>query len=334
MSELFADVASLLAAHGIDAAEQLLTTNGFSGARHASLKQDRERYILKRLRYDDDWIMRVTHDDGYREAAFAVSPILTRLPAGVVTPSLGASYDGDGRAILMRDISESLLPDAALVPSSTMNVILAGVAELHAEFWDDPMLNARVPWCAVSDRLTLLRRETGEMLIREGRDFGIARGWDAFDRQAPERISAVVAELHADMTPLTLLLGGFPQTLLHGDLKIGNFGVAGRTLWMFDWSSVMVGCVAIDLALLLTMNSSVLPWTLDETIERYAGHLEQALGADRFAAARWPEQRAAMVLCGLVYYGWGKALDAEAGRPDELRWWCGGALEAARAFGL
>ena len=84
----------------------------------------------------------------------------------------------------------------------------------------------------------------------------------------------------------------------------------------------------------LTMNSSVLPWTLDETLERYAAHLERTLGAERFAAARWWQQRAAIMLCGLVYYGWGKALDAETGRPDELRWWCDGAMAAVEALDL
>ena len=334
MSDLFADGASLLAAYGISAAEQPMITSGYSGARHSSFVQGDERYVLKRLRYDDDWLMRVTNDTAHREAAFAVSPMVERLPAGVVTPSLGASYDGDGRAILMRDISELLLPDAVVVPPATMDMIFARIAEMHATFWDDPMADASVPWCGVADRLTLLSRKTGEMLAREGRDFGIERGWDAFDRLAPPPISDLVRALHADMTPLLRILDAFPNTLLHGDLKVGNFGVDDETLWMFDWSSVMVGCAAVDLALLLTMNSSVLPWGLDETIERYAAHLERALGAERFAVARWPAQRDVMMLSGLVYYGWGKALDAAAGRADELRWWCDGAASAVVRFGL
>ena len=333
MSELFPDVASLLAAHGIAGEEAPMITGGFSGARHSSLAQAGQRYVLKRLRYDDDWLMRLTHDTGCREAAFAASAIAMRLPAGVATPSLGASYDGDGRAILMRDIADLLLPDAVVVPARTMGMILAQIAEMHAAFWDDPMDAACVPWCGVADRLTLLSRKTGEMLAREGRDFGIERGWDAFDRLAPPPISDLVRALHADMTPLLRILDAFPNTLLHGDLKVGNFGVDDETLWMFDWSSVMVGCAAVDLALLLTMNSSVLPWGLDETIERYAAHLERALGAERFAVARWPAQRDVMMLSGLVYYGWGKALDAAAGRADELRWWCEGAASAAGRFG-
>lgn len=334
MSELFPDVASLLAAHGITGEEAPMITGGFSGARHSSLGQAGQRYVLKRLRYDDDWLMRLTHDTGYREAAFAASAIAMRLPAGVATPSLGASYDGDGRAILMRDIADLLLPDAVVVPARTMAMILARIAEMHAAFCDDPMDAARVPWCGVADRLTLLSRETGDMLVRVGRDFGIERGWDAFDRLAPKPVAALVRRISEDMAPLLHVLNAFPLTLLHGDLKIGNFGVDDDTLWMFDWSSVMIGPVAVDLALFLTMNSSVLPWTLDETVERYAAHLERALGAHRFASARWPEQRDATMLCGLVYYGWGKALDAEAGRPDELRWWCEGAAAAARRFGL
>jgi hypothetical protein len=53
----------------------------------------------------------------------------------------------------------------------------------------------------------------------------------------------------------------------------------------------------------------------------------------RFGDAQWPVQAHALAVSGLLLYGWGKALDAEAGRPDELRWWCERAAEAARAFG-
>ncbi len=334
MSELYPDVASLFAEHGIDAPEQPMPNAGLSGARHTSIVQDGRRYVLKRLRLGDDWLMRLTGDAAYREAQFAVSPLATRLPPRVHVPTLGASHDDDGRAILMDDITPLLLPDARVVPADAMDAILRRFADLHAAFWDDPLADADVAWCAPRHRISLLGPGTGEMLVREGRDFGVARGWRLFETLVPPETADLARGLAADMTPLLAALESLPQTLLHGDLKIANFGWDVDSLSLLDWAMVMRGPVAIDLAMFLTMNSSILPWTLDEALDRYAAHLERALGAERFAAARWWQQNATLMLCGLLYYGWGKALDAESGRPDELRWWCEGAMAAVDALGL
>ena len=334
MNDLYPDVQSLLAAHGVSGAEAPIASGGLSGAHLSRIESGGQCYILKHLRLEEDWLMRVTGDAAYREAQFAVSPLATRLPLGVRTPSLGASFDEEGRAILMHDITAILLPDAHVVPTEAMDGILGRFADLHAAFWDDPMADANIVWCAARHRISLLGPGTGEMLIREGKDFGITRGWRAFETLVPPAVADLERRLARDMTPLLATLQSLPQTLLHGDLKIANFGWDGDTLSLLDWAMVMRGPVAIDLAMYLTMNSSVLSWTLDETLERYAAHLERALGAERFAPARWWQQRAAIMLCGLVYYGWGKALDAEAGRPDELRWWCDGALAAVDALDL
>jgi hypothetical protein len=101
-------------------------------------------------------------------------------------------------------------------------------------------------------------------------------------------------------------------------------------VWLLDWALVTRAPVAVELAWFLAVNSGRLPESLDATLDRYAVHLERALGAHRWPQARWREQRAVVFLSGLLMYGWGKALDAEGGRPDELRWWCEGALEAAK----
>lgn len=334
MNDLYSNVPAMLAAHGVSGAEAPIASGGLSGAHLSRIEASGQRYILKRLRLDDDWLMRVTGDAAYREAQFAVSPLATRLPPGVRAQSLGASFDDDGRAILMHDITDILLPDAQIVPAAAMDAMLRRFADLHVAFWDDPMADANIAWCAARHHISLLGPGTGEMLVREGRDFGITRGWQAFEQLVPRAVADLERRLTRDMTPLLAILQSLPQTLLHGDLKIANFGWDGDTLSLLDWAMVMRGPVAIDLAMFLTMNSSVLPWTLDETLERYASHLERALGAERFAAARWWQQRAAIMLSGLVYYGWGKALDAEAGRPDELRWWCDGALAAVVALDL
>jgi Ser/Thr protein kinase RdoA (MazF antagonist) len=140
--------------------------------------------------------------------------------------------------------------------------------------------------------------------------------------------------LFADMSPLVQALASLPRTLVHGDLKLANMGVDGDILWLFDWADVSRAPVALEIAWFLAVNSSRLPRSLDATLDHYATQLQRALGDERLAEAQWPAQRGAAMVCGLLMYGWGKALDAETGRPDELRWWCEGALEAQKVLRL
>ena len=93
-------------------------------------------------------------------------------------------------------------------------------------------------------------------------------------------------------------------------------------MWLIDWAMTLVAPPAVELGWFLAINSRRLPVSLDEVMRRYAEN-----------AAIPPEHRARhdalTVLCGLLLRGWRKALDAEAGEPDELRWWCDRAEEAA-----
>jgi len=335
MAFMYPDVASLLRANGISAAESPLgVTGGFSGSSLTSLEQGGERYILKRMRSAGDWIMRVTSDTSCREAQLAASPLLERLPERVRVPSLGASRDGDGWLLLMRDISPLMLPDDGIVEPRVLQVILRAAAELHARFWDDPLTDAR-PWLTgTRERLLLLSPATGAALAADGVEFGIVGGWQAFERRTPRDAARLAARLFADITPLLDVLDSLPATLVHGDLKFGNAGIDGDVLWLIDWALAVRAPVAVEIAWFLGVNSSRLPWPLDDTINSYALMLDAVLGAARFESAAWERQRAAIFVCGLLMYGWGKALDAEAGRPDELRWWCEGAIAGARTLGL
>ncbi len=328
------DADSLLRAHGIDAPESPLAHNGFSGARLSSIVQAGERYVLKRMRYADDWIMRVTNDVACREAQFAASSLPERLPPGLTVPTLGAARDGDGYALLMRDVSHALLPESGIVSSATMDAVLQRLAEMHAAFWDDPLSDAPVDWLDANLRSMMLSPSTGHMLVEEGNDFGMARGWEMFERFATPDAARTTRALFEDAAPLNALLASLPRTLIHGDAKLANMAPeADGTLWLLDWALVSHAPVAFELAWFLTVNSSRLPWPLDGTIERYAGHLERALGRERFVLADWPRQQAAIALSGLLLGGWMKALDHEAGRPDELAWWCERATTATRGLG-
>lgn len=326
------DVPSLLASHGITGTDVPFASNGYSGARITAIEHEGARYLLKRVRLADDWIMQVVGDTACREARFAVSPLVARLPQRVRTPTLGAARDGDGFALLMRDIAPLLLPDDGPIPARTADIVLTALAEMHAAFWDDAT-DAGFDLSLTPGRITMTGPPVGAMLLDRGIDIGFARGWQRFDALAPSSVARVIRRLLEDPAPLLDLLARLPRTLLHGDAKFGNMGVDGDVLWLFDWAIVLRAPVAFELAWVLAVNSSRLPWSLDETIERYRAHLERALGATRFSDADWPAQQAATMLVGLMLYGWGKALDADAGRPQELAWWCEGAADALRRFG-
>jgi hypothetical protein len=86
----------------------------------------------------------------------------------------------------MDDITPLLLPDAQVVPADAMDAILRRFADLHAAFWGDPLADAGVAWCAPRPRISLLGRGTGEMLVREGPDFGVAAA-GVFETLVPPR---------------------------------------------------------------------------------------------------------------------------------------------------
>lgn len=328
MTALAPDLTTLLRAHGLDGArEHPLSGGGYTGAGISRIQRGDERYVVKRSRCAEDWVRRLTGDATCREAEFAVSPLVARLPASVRVATVGATHDGDAWALLMRDISPLLLPEER-ISNERLDAILAAVAAMHAAFWDDPLDGAGVGWCGIAERLSLLSPRTGEMLVAEGNDFGLAEGWRVFDRIAPPAARDLARRLRDDVTPLVRLIESLPPTLLHGDLKAANMGLEGDTLWLLDWTMVSRAPVALDISWLIAVNSGLLPPRLDDVFDAYARHLERALGRERIAAARWPEQRAGAMLCGLMMYGWGKALDAVAGYPEELRWWCEGALAA------
>ena len=327
------DVETLLRAHGITAPEIAFSHNGYSGARITRIEQGGRRYVLKRVRVEEDWIMRVVGDKESREAQIAASSLPAQLPASIGMPTLGASHDGDGWALLMSDIVSLLLPDSGIVPNETLDRVLAAMADLHTTFWDAEIHQTTVTFLAARDWLRIVSPTTGDTLVREGRDFGLARGWRLFDELAPAAASVLARRLFADMTPLIDLLAPLPQALLHGDFKFGNVGIDSDRVWLIDWAGAMRAPVAVELTWFLAVNSSRLPCSLDETIERYRNTLKDRLGQQRLSAAAWETQFHALAIIGLLMYGWGKALDAEAGRPDEFRWWCARAVDAARDLG-
>jgi hypothetical protein len=332
--QLAPDVATLLREHGLGGAvERPAPGGGYTGSTMTIVEQGGRRFWLKRISGEPDWIRRATDDRDCREALIAISPLLDRMPPEVDAPFIGAARDGDGFALLLRDVP--VIPDdGSALDEAALDAILAAAASLHAVFWDDDLEDPAFPMYPPIDRVLMLTPALGESLTAQGIDFGIARGWRVFHERAPARAVRLVDALLEDPSPLAAMLDALPVTLAHGDLKVSNIAVDGTRVSFIDWQGATYAPVAVELAWFLSVNSSRLPLAFEEILKRYGRMLRSRLGERRWQDVQWEAQLGLVAICGLLMYGWGKALDAEAARPAELAWWCERAAVAADRFGL
>jgi hypothetical protein len=196
------------------------------------------------------------------------------------------------------------------------------MAALHAQFWgwtDDasllPRTHRHLFSCQTNIDTELARPDPAPIPQIMG------SGWRRF--AATSAVAGPVGELRRNPWPVVDALGGLPQTLLHGDWKMGNLGSHpdGRTI-LLDWAIPGQGCGTSELAWYLALNAARLPHPKDDAIAAYRAALERH-GID--TASWWDAAVDLALLGGLVQCGWEKAL----GDRGELAWW-----EEAAARGL
>jgi hypothetical protein len=312
--------------------EEPFPNDGWSGATLSLLRRGDDRFVLKRDSLARDWIARATADGPVlREAWFAAHG--PALPSPVRAPYLGAGVDRDEYGILMPDLSDILFDWDAPIPVATLDRVLAGLAAMHTGSWSGETGPATGPWCPIRERVTLICRASLERSgpARDAVGDRILPGWDAFDRGASAAARDLLNSLGDDPQPLLDALGRQPSTLIHGDLKLANVGLApDGSIAMVDWQMVAVAPVAIELGWFLVSNVASLPLPPAEILRRYRSNLTGDLGLDDDGVD-------AAILVGLLLRGWRKGADAAAGltlasgasAADDLAWWCSRALEAA-----
>lgn len=324
----------LLREHGLaDVPEEPFPNDGWSGASMTLLRRGGgDGYVLKRDSLARDWIARATRDGPVlREAWFAAAGPTG--PGALRNPALGGAFDpatGES-AVLMPDLRGVLFDWNTVLPVEHLDRVLGALAELHAYPWlASGDLPPRAPWCPLPERVALICRSSLERAgpARDAVAERLLPGWDRFDRHASPGAREVIAALSADPTPLVRALDRQPATLIHGDLKLANAGIAADgTVVVVDWQMVMVAPVAIELGWFLVSNVNALPLPADAVLDRYWA----VSGTD---AAR---QDDLAILVGLLLRGWRKGFDADAGitlgsgvtARDDLAWWCERAVEAA-----
>ena len=324
----------VLEAHGLlGVTEEPMQTDGWSGARMTRLvRQDGARFVIKRDSLALDWIARVTDDDPELREALLVRAA-PALPAPVQLPHLAVARDGQEIALLMPDLTGTLLRWEAPVDLATVDRVLAALGALHRDPWP-AQLPPAFPWTDLRKRVLLLTRRSAATYEAAGMPVGerFRLGWDAFDRQVAPPVRALIDSLTADPEPLFEALARLPDAGLHGDLKLGNVGLEpDGTVWMIDWQMTIAAPIAVELGWFLVCNVAGLPLPPDDVLERYRVLADFALDE------AWGAQRDLAVLVGLLLRGWRKGFDAEAGvvtaagsaAASDLAWWGSQALGAA-----
>ena len=310
--------------------QPLTSSDSKSGGSLERVVIDGERYIVKLIHVDDDWIMRCTGDLRCRPLLMCTSGLIDRLPPCLDTATVGVAVglgrNGWGGALLMHDRSDWLVPEGdAPVPLEQHLRFLDHMAELHATFWgweDDVGLTPYTNrWAFFSSHLAVVEAALGSV---GGVPAITAQGWQRFEERAGA-VGRFVLSLREDPSPLASRLAQTPSTLIHGDFKFGNLGTGpeGQTL-LIDWAVPGQAPAAAELGWYLSINAARLPQPKEDAIEAYAASLSKR-GID--LGGWWDTQLTLGLLGAVVQFGWEKALGDDA----ELEWWLDRA-ERARAL--
>lgn len=315
--------------HGATLREPFFTSDSKSGSAFERVVIDGESLIVKHVHIDDDWTMRFNGDVGCHPAQVWRAGLMDVLPEridhGVVAVASGLGRNRWGAAILMRDMSDAMVPPGDDVLTAEQHAtFLDDLAALSARMWNWTDEVGLVPlssrWSWFNPASLSIEAEHGwpEPVPRIAAD-----GWERFAGRVPARVLAVIDELRRDPSPLVNAARRTPLTFLHGDWKLGNLGTAsdGRTV-LIDWTYPGEGPCCFDLTWYLAVNRARMPESKEAAIEAFRRSLESH-GVD--TAGWFDAQLALCLLGGLTIFGWEKAL----GDDDELAWWCNHAIEGA-----
>lgn len=331
MRRLASSVDELLA--GAERREPFINPDGRSSAVFERVWIAGVAHIVKYAHPDHDFTMRVSGDIGGRTARAWAAGLLDSAPDlidhAIVGAALGSGRNRWGSALLMRDVSDELLPIGDVpIPADRHASFVDHLAGFCAASWgwrDDPLsgvgllpYEARWAWfghAAIDGERALNWPEAAPRVAEEG--------WRRFDERAPQDLARIVDELRRDVTPFAAAVRETPSCFLHGDVKASNTGatIDGRTL-LIDWAYVGEGPACHELAWHLALDRSRLPQSKETTIDAFRAALESYGVA---TGGWWSRQLGLCLLGAVVQFGWEKAL----GDDEELAWWCDAARNGA-----
>jgi hypothetical protein len=297
--------------------ESIKPSDSKSAASFERLLIQGDRYLVKLL--SDDWLAAGSLDDDARAVSLWESGVYDGLSDIVDSTVVSASRLGNAHgfpaALLMHDVSDSLVEVDGQVDSDTHAAFLDAMAAMHARHWGSPPDADLMPFIGTYLFLSpnQARIEAEQLGDRSDVLRAVTAGWASLADRDPELMALVVPLLN-DPKPLVEALDATPVTFLHGDWKMGNLGrhPDGRVV-LLDWDRAAAGPATADLAWYLAVNSDRLPESKDAAVVRYRSALE-AVGVS--TTGWWSRQVTLTLLGGFLQLGWSKV-----DQPDELAWW-------------
>jgi hypothetical protein len=278
---------------------------------------DGRRLVAKRIVPGTNWIDRHTKDEG-REGLLFTSGVLGRMPPAIDHAVVTATRDGDAWWVVMRDVSQSLLPDGKRLSREEHRRILEAANPMWEEFWEEQVPHV----CSLDDCFHLFspaiaaaERDGLDLLPKQYEVF-----WEAFADAVDGDVAEPVLALVEDPAPIVAELDARGTTLIHADIRDEQIGLEGDRLVLLDWGRATQGHPVVDFFWSICHNA----WRVDATHDELEADFRSTRGEhdDPYAVDLG-------VLAGLMMYGWVFGHSA-AYHPDpaerdwargELAWW-------------
>jgi hypothetical protein len=293
------------------------TADSLSGSSFERLEIEGKPFVLKHLHVDDDWIQRVQGDLYTRPLTMWRTGLFDALPLcfdhTIVDVAAGLGRNAWGAAILMRDVSESMVPVAdSSLPLATHVRFLEHMADLHATFWGFDDTFGLQP---LSTRYFMLAPLMGAVEAERGNPDPVPSmvigGWKRMVEESPALGQILLPLLDAPWPLIDAQRRG-PHTLIHSDWKAGNLGSLpdGRTV-LLDWAFPGQAPATLDLSWYLAVNCDLLPQSKEDAIAVYRAALSER-GVE--VSGWWDEQLELSLLAAALLLAWSKT-------GNELAWW-------------
>lgn len=295
---------------------------GLAGASGNTLERvtlrDGRQLIRKEVSAEWDWISRATGDDG-RVVKMWERGLFDRFPTTIDHATVAAEYAGDRWSVFMRDVSAHLVAGDRRLGRAEVRRVLAAMADMHLTFWGERFDDL----CTLEDRYNLLSPSTGRREQQRGERAGelILRSWEHFDELVPRELATAIHAMTEQPALLAKLLDTCEPTLIHGDVRLNNLGLAENQVVLVDWGERTGGAPApVELASFLIFDARRFDVSRDEVISDF-----RALYGERF-----DEKAMELALIGgLVQLGCnftlpialGRGEEAVAAAKAELDWW-------------
>jgi hypothetical protein len=203
---------------------------GYSGSQLLAVETSGEqpqRFVLKRMSREIDWIMQTSNDHACRSVTLWQHGLLDQLQPIVDHGILDCAQDDDGWGLLMHDVSPHLMGEEPW-PAAEVKFFLDVLAAIHATFWQAPELdNPAIGLCNTKEMIQLLSVDVVRRMLSETNPlFSRAiEGWELLQKWFDPDVAGTLADLMADPQPLCRALACYPATLIHGDFRHANLAL-------------------------------------------------------------------------------------------------------------